>query len=599
MDDKERYLRTLDPRLFRLRFLLDPRFVYRRLKATTSAQELVWRVFNVGFYVAFRARALLGLVRAVSFLQILGLAIHSALARVYARTVRNLEQAREALSFWFQRTMRDLRVLGPICWLWGRLPSSVRLRRGLIQLVHLPQWNLSQPPLGIAYLAAFMRAQGYRVAQRDFSIELYAALPKSQKHILQTCHHEKWIDPQCFKREIFPVVEPYARAWIRELARHPASIVGFTLLSTSKRITLYVAEVLKRVSPDKVIVIGGPQLARYEEGSEIAALPFVDYVVTDEGEETFHELVLAVQEGRPVCDVKGVLFKEGGAVVDTGARALLKRLDQLPFPCFDGLPLHLYTDLNLPILGSRGCVYSCTFCSETVFWRRYRFRTADSIFAEFQHQSRTYGVKGFYIVDSLINGNVRELEKLCDLIIESGLEVYWGGKASVHALMSRKLIDKMCAAGCRNLDYGIESGSQKVLNDMHKRFKVSTAEEVIRNTALAGIQVGTFFLIGFPTESEEDFQKSLTFMRKNYAYIDHVTPGHACGIQKGTDLYNHPETYGIRVEPDGWYSEHTSPVIRQERLGRFVEELKALGVGISFMFLQIWTGAHIVKWGEI
>ena len=177
------------------------------------------------------------------------------------------------------------------------------------------------------------------------------------------------------------------------------------------------------------------------------------------------------------------------------------------------------------------------------------------------------------MVDSLINGNIRELEILCDLIIKSkDLEVFWGGKATIRPEMSGALLRKMYDAGNRSIVYGIESGSDKVLKDMRKAFTVELAKRVIRETCEAGIAVGIFWIIGFPTENENDFQESIKFLNDIKDYVDTVTPGYGCGILKGSELFADYKKYGITFKEDGWYSLSTNPSIREERLKRFKEE---------------------------
>lgn len=451
-----------------------------------------------------------------------------------------------------------------------------------ISLVHLPQWNLEQPPLGIAYLTSYLRSRGHEVEQRDLSIELFAALPQDRRSLLETQHHIAWIERETFFGDILPQIKSHVEAWISELAFNSAPVLGFTVLSTSRLLTMHVAERIKQKNPDKVILIGGPQTARYEDGLEIAKLAFVDFVIPDEGEETADELMTALAAGADPRGVKGLLFKEGGQVVDTGERPLLKKLNELPFPCFDGFPLGFYKGLTIPILGSRGCVFSCSFCSETVFWKRYRYRSGENILAEMKHQSEIFRTNGFYIVDSLINGVVRELDSLCDHILKEDFQAYWGGKASILPQMTPELCRKMYAAGCRQIHYGIESGSAKVLKDMSKQFKVPVAEQVLKNSAEAGIEVGAFFLIGFPTETEADFEETLAFLRRNHGHLDCVTPGYGCGIQKGSELHENPAKYGIEFRENGWHSPHSTPEIRERRVRRFIEECRLLNLAVSY-----------------
>ncbi|MBK7843315.1 MAG: radical SAM protein [Bdellovibrionales bacterium] len=460
------------------------------------------------------------------------------------------------------------------------MASSSLVSKGLISLVHLPQWCVEQPPLGIAYLTGFLEAKGYRVRQVDYSVRLFAELPDEQKHFLDSHFHLNWIHEHNYRTKVVPVIEAWLQRWAEELAATADRIVGFTVLTTSMLCTLDVVARLKKLRPDLTIVLGGPHCTRYEGGPEMIKHPDVDMVVPDEGEETFHDYLQAIDEGRPLDSVKGLLFKREGQVIDTGTRDLIKDINALPIPVFSGFDLHQYRSLSLPLLGSRGCIYRCSFCSETVLWKKFRYRSGDNMFLEFKQHSENLGVHGFYIVDSLINGNLRELERMCDLIIESGLKVWWSGKASFRRHMTKELLMKMAKAGCFGLDYGLESGSPKVISDMKKGFEIPVAERLIRETNEVGIKVGLFLLAGFPTETEDNFQETLDSLKAQESHIDHVTAGYGMGLQAGSDVQLHQEQYGIYWKGNDWYSEHTTPEIRRDRVERLHKYCSTLKFGV-------------------
>jgi len=458
---------------------------------------------------------------------------------------------------------------------------ATEVPKAQVHLAHLPQWCVDQPPLGIAYLTGFLKAKGYEVRQVDYSVQLFAELPSHQKHFLDSSFCLNWLNEKEYNEVVLPVITPWIEKWAQELAQSSASVIGFTMLTTSRRCTLQVIRRLRELSPSKFIVVGGPHVTRYEGGPEVLEDPDVDVIVPGEGEEVFYELVKAIPENQPLDQIPGLMFKRDGQIIDTGERKLIQSISELPFPEFSGFDLHSYRSLTLPILGSRGCIYKCAFCSETVLWRRFRFRTGENIFQEFKKNSEEHGVYGFYIVDSLINGNIKELEILCDRIIEAGLQVRWSGKASIRRQMTPDLLQKMREAGCHGLDYGLESGSAQVVKDMKKGFDLPTARQVIHDTNASGIQVGLFLIAGFPTETEEHFQETLAFLKENEANITRVTPGFGMGIQAGSDVQLNQDHYGVYWKDGDWYSEVTSPEIRANRLHRLKEFCSTLDVQIS------------------
>lgn len=462
----------------------------------------------------------------------------------------------------------------------------------------MPQWSINQPPIGIAYLSAYLKKHSYQVEQRDLSIEMYSRLPKEKKYICDSHHHENYLDEARFRDSFAPDVEPFIDEWANELAAKDALYLGFTVLSSNKIPTLMLIERIKKIAPSKIIILGGPHCTRYEGGFELAKNSNVDFVVPDEGEEVLFELleVLRTQEHKVenIAKIKGILFIPTEArnlpessqwisvnkgiralkddrIVDTGERELIQNINDLPVPSFEGFKLNLYDYLNLPILGSRGCIYKCTFCSETVLWKRFRYRTGENLFREFKMQFFLNNTRNFYIVDSLINGNIKELENMCDLLIKNQLRVYWGGKASIRKEMTKELLQKLFRAGCMNLDYGIESGSPKVIKDMKKGFHISTATQVLKDTAEAGIRAGIFMMVGFPTETEEDYNLSKQFIIENKRHIHHVTTGYGFGVQPGSETYINPEKFGIQIKDGYWESEHVNPEILNFRVRDFRE----------------------------
>lgn len=465
-----------------------------------------------------------------------------------------------------------------------------------ITLSLLPQWNVSQPPIGIAYLSAYLQKFDYKVHLRDFSIEMYHDLPAEKKSMCEGIHQQTYVYDSLYHSTFGPEIAPYLESWAQELARSSSPFLGFSVLKTNRITTAIVAARVKALAPEKIIILGGPQCTRYDGGYSLVLENYADFVVPDEGEEVLHELLeclvtygfqierikkipgllffpaenRVLPRSESITTVQGMKILKDDRIVDTGERELIKSINDIPFPDFSDFKLTYYKSLTLPILGSRGCVYECSFCSETVLWKRFRYRSAEKIFLEMKVQIAVNRSNVFFIVDSLINGNMRELEKLCDLLIAARFKIIWGGKASIRREMSAALLKKMADAGCRYLYYGLESGSPTVVKDMKKGFDIPTAVRVIRETSEAGIHVSLFMMVGFPTETQADYQMSKDFITANRQYINHVAAGFGFGPQEGSDTYFHPEKYGMTINKDGtWYSRHITPEIMQERVNDF------------------------------
>ncbi|MBD3263962.1 MAG: radical SAM protein, partial [Candidatus Omnitrophica bacterium] len=198
-----------------------------------------------------------------------------------------------------------------------------------------------------------------------------------------------------------------------------------------------------------------------------------------------------------------------------------------------------------------------------------RYRSPEKVIEEIEFLLNKYKVNQFEITDSIFNGSVSRVEKICDLIIEKRLDIVWSAKATLRKEMTYELLCKMKKSGCCALAYGVESGSPRVLRDMRKNLNLAEAEEVIKNTSRAGIQANCFFMIGYPTETEEDFELTLDFIRRNAPYIYRFDQVTGCHIEEDSYLGLNLEKYGIVFEPEGWCNAKSTPSIRRDRLQRF------------------------------
>jgi radical SAM superfamily enzyme YgiQ (UPF0313 family) len=216
---------------------------------------------------------------------------------------------------------------------------------------------------------------------------------------------------------------------------------------------------------------------------------------------------------------------------------------------------------------------------------RFRWRPAEAIFNEMKHQMRRYQSKCFFECSPAINSNTKELVKLCDLILKdpSLSDIQWEGLAIIHSGMTPDVLQKMRRAGCVALSYGLESGSQKVLDLMDKRFQVADAERTLRDSKNAGIRVYAGFLVGYPGETEADFQESMHFLERNVASFTHVGAVSAMGLQPYSKILSEDlEGRGIQVTHDcrQWYYKDMSntPEIRADRQKRLTQLAIQLGV---------------------
>lgn len=463
--------------------------------------------------------------------------------------------------------------------------GSKRDRSGLdLALVMCPGWGAVQPPVGISYLKSFLAKHGIGVKCFDFSLKLYKAFPEKKYWDLNYPGH--FIIPEMFERDILPFLEPFIDACAQEILSYNPKAVGFSLFMSSINTSRLLAERLKKLKPELVIVGGGAETTRVKrvivDGIKNLApvnkeiLSAFDILIDGEGEMALAEVISLYKQGRDFHHVDGAYYASDSRIIVNRPRKLIEDLDVLDPPDFYDFELGDYTRRALPIVTSRGCRNRCTFCADSPLWKIYRHRSAEKVVEEIIFLIESYGINQFEIVDSTFNGDIQRVEEICDLIIRSKLDIQWSAKATLSEGMSYALLCKMKQAGCLSLAYGVESGSPRILRDMRKYTDLETAKKIIRATHTAGIQPNCFFIIGYPTETEEDFQRTLNFIEENAKFIHRFDQVTGCHIEEDSYLGLNLDNYGIVLKEDGWYSRDSTPQIRNERLERFRELARRL-----------------------
>ena len=428
-----------------------------------------------------------------------------------------------------------------------------------VALVQCPGWGRECPPFALACLAAYVRRHGHEAACFDLNNAFFHQAPELRAMWEDKDYYSFWEN----RARVSALLERCSDVVDRGVAAILASgarVIGFTTHTTSYLVSLEVAKRLKRADPGVVVIFGGPQCSREQAGPGFAAEPCVDAVCVGEGEETLRAVLDAMDRDGALRPMPGLILRWEGRVRDCGDRELIAEIDSLPFPDYsdfreDILAGRYHNPRRLELFDSRGCVRTCHFCSEWQYWRRYRFMSGDRMFSEIEHQVKLYPqVDLFYFVGSLANGNMKALERFCDRMIESGLKVGWEAQAIVNPGMDERMLAKMAKAGCRWLGYGIETGSQALRARMNKRFTNENAYRTLQATHKAGIKAQINVMFGQPTETREEFQETLDFLRQVRPHVDSVLASQSfCVVDKGTIFHEKPELFGIRGEDHHLY----------------------------------------------
>ncbi|TAM38050.1 radical SAM protein, partial [bacterium] len=261
-------------------------------------------------------------------------------------------------------------------------------------------------------------------------------------------------------------------------------------------------------------------------------------------------------------------------------------LDKISWPTFEEFDLRLYKYRILPLFSSRGCIGKCTFCNDWAFCSPYRFRSARNIFEEIKYQIANNHVKAFAFKDLLCNGNIEELNSLCDLLINSKLKISWDSQAIARKEMNYELLRKLRESGCNCLIYGVESFSDNVLRRMGKIFTKGIVEKVLEDTNKAGLAALINIIVGFPGETEEDFRETMEAIERNRKYIRKVSAVSVCLVNGKSDLDLNCKKYGIsfpldaKIRAKQWVSldGKNTYEIRRQRAQKVIDLLKQLGL---------------------
>ena len=365
-------------------------------------------------------------------------------------------------------------------------------------------------PIGLGYLAAILKENGFTV--KIYNAENpYEVLPYgwSEKNVNQTLlkisnnyvnnleneDHIVW-------REIKETIEKYQ-----------PGIVGISVMSAKLNSALKVASICKRVYEDCYVVLGGPHPTAQPE--ETIRYENIDCIVRGEGEQTLVELCKAISNGnKDFGTIEGLLYKKNGKIIHNRPGELIKNLDELPFPTLWARDLSLYperytSDAFGHIITSRGCPFRCAFCEARIIWtRKVRAKSTKNIIKEIKCLMEYYGIKNFYFWDDCFTVNREKVVDLCNKILDEKLKITWGCTTRVN-LVDGNLLKLMKNAGCTSIDFGIESGSEKILKLIKKDI---TLDQVKRTTDLvvkSGLTCNAFFMIGFPEETEDDIKETI------------------------------------------------------------------------------------------
>jgi len=400
------------------------------------------------------------------------------------------------------------------------------------------------PPLGLAYIAASLNKAGHQVSVWDAGVD-----------------------------RSLPDMAGYA-------------LVGATAATAQAGAAWAVLE--KAKTAGAVTVIGGPHPTCLPE--ESLGKPWIDYVVRGEGEETIVDLARRLGRGGKGEGVPGISRRDAaGRAVNEPDRPPIADLDSVPFPALELFaPLSRYSNSqpligrrapSLPILTSRGCPHGCPFCFKGVFGRRFRARTPENVVAEWENLVLRLGAAEIAVQDDAFNADPARAIRICRLIADRGLRHPWCAPNGIRAdAVSDELIRAMKESGCERVAFGVETGSQGMLEALDKGVTLSQIENAFLLARRAGIRTMGFFMFGNPGETAETARATVRFaiaLNPDWAQFTVATP------YPGTELFERVRREGKSLVSD-WdrYGHYSSGAFF--RMGSVTPELVASAMRAAY-----------------
>jgi radical SAM superfamily enzyme YgiQ (UPF0313 family) len=397
------------------------------------------------------------------------------------------------------------------------LPAKTRAKNGNIRVMGFP-------PIGIMSLSSVLKQAGHECVMFD------QANPDTPNDVI-----------------------------VEEIKSQKPDLVGLSFLSTTSYPYAKMLARQIRVADSKVKLAFGGVFASLNAGLVKLQCTEVDFVCRGDGEQLLLDLLAQLHDPE---DVASLTWMKDGRVINNPGRPMERQLDQWPFPDRESLKLDFVESMPLDVPAvlsmerfttmqtSRGCPWPCIFCDIPVFNEgKWRARTALHVVNELKYlEAQGYG--SVYFVDDHFLLQPKRIEAICNGVIEASLRIQWGIEGRVDSV-AQHLFPVMAKAHCRTVMFGIESGSQRILDRLKKEQTLEEVTTAVKNAKKAGIEiVHGFFTVGNPDETVEDIQATFDFASK--LPLDTFGFNRLC-VYRGTPLWQEYVKRGLVSDVTDWY----------------------------------------------
>jgi anaerobic magnesium-protoporphyrin IX monomethyl ester cyclase len=354
-----------------------------------------------------------------------------------------------------------------------------------------------QMPVGLGTIQALLRSRGFDSRLANFS-------------------RFSWREVEAALREIRP------------------RLLGISLFTFNRGAAAKLADVARAVDPGIFVVVGGPHATHLAE-HVLSRNPSIHAVAVGEGEETMLELARVLARGGDPESVGGLVLRGSAGFRRTPPRAPLRDLDLLPHPAehYESIGVDRYAQLEF-LITSRGCPARCTFCSTPEFWgTRLRYRSPEHVLDELRILQERYGHVTVSLRDDTFTVDKKRTIELCRRILDSGLHLLWDCQSRVNAVDEERLL-WMRRAGCQHIQYGVESGSEAVLEKLNKGIRLDQVVRACELTRRVGMELSIYLITGVQGETARDVAATLRLVRRLRPHDGIVSP---LVVYPGTALY--------------------------------------------------------------
>ncbi len=377
--------------------------------------------------------------------------------------------------------------------------------------LYKPTYSLTKHPLALGYLS------GVVLQQTDWQVQTYNADFSANAEAMKVTYLAGAGFEQ-YQQRLRNLSDPIWDELRRVLAEYQPTVLGLTAKTQNFAAACNVAVLARQMNPELRIILGGPH-ASMAAREALLSCPAIDVAVRGEGEQTLIDLLRALDAGQPLTGIPGTVARGAdGELVEAGPRTAIADLDALPFP-HASAPQCLRDYEQYPaeafqyVFATRACPFACYFCgSRNVWGRQTRWRSAENVAREMA-ALRRLGLNHAHFDDDTFGVRPDYIEQLCTAITRHAPGMSWSCELHVK-LCKEPILAAMARAGCTGVQVGVESGSNDMLKQLRKNITIEQALDACRLVKQYGMFLSTFFILGFPRETEQTLADTVQAIRQ-------------------------------------------------------------------------------------